>query len=124
MKKNKIFIERQVTLNGMMTFSKLKTGERTLDFKCCEDVEADPFRAQFHVQMMCDGNIYMVQKPRRMKNKPLFRDDNASLSHGHDKRWYFCFSLDEEQLEQLPEKLTRQASAIAEKVLNELILNK
>jgi hypothetical protein len=69
-----------------------------------------------------DGNVYMTEKPKRIRNKALFRDDNCSLSQGQDKRWYFYFSLDEDQLEQLPEKLVRQASAIAQKVLRELIL--
>jgi hypothetical protein len=36
---------------------------------------------------------------------------------GHDGRWYFNFSLDEDQLEQLPHKLVHQASAIAQKVI-------
>jgi hypothetical protein len=70
---------------------------------------------------MRDGNVYMTQQPKRVRNKAIFRDDNASLSQGQDKRWYFCFSLDENQLEQLPEKLVRQASAIAQKVIRELI---
>ena len=69
-----------------------------------------------------DGNVYMTEKPKRIRNKAIFRDDNASLSQGQDKRWYFYFSLDEDQLEQLPDKLVRQAGAIAQKVLRELIL--
>jgi len=110
-------------VEGLMTFGKLETGERTLDFECCEDVVAEPFHGNFHVQGMRDGNVYMQQKPRRVRNKALFRDDNASLSHGQDGRYYFYFSLDENQLGQLPEKLVRQASAIAQKVLRELICN-
>ena len=117
----KLFGE-QVMVEGLMTFGMLETGMRTLDFECCEDVEAEPFKGNFHVQGMRDGNVYMQQKPKRVRNKAIFRDDNASLSHGQDKRWYFYFSLDEDQLEQLPEKLVRQASAIAQKVLRELIL--
>ena len=109
-------------VEGLMTFGMLETGMRTLDFECCEDVEAEPFKGDFHVQGMRDGNVYMQQKPKRVRNKAIFRDDNASLSQGQDKRWYFYFSLDEDQLEQLPEKLVRQASAIAQKVLRELIL--
>ena len=69
-----------------------------------------------------DGNVYMTEQPKRIRNKPIFRDDNATLSQGQDKRWYFYFSLDENQLEQLPEKLVRQASAIAQKVLRQLII--
>ena len=52
----------------------------------------------------------------------MVRDDKTTLSQGQDKRWYFFFSLEEDQLEQLPDKLVRQASAIAQKVLRELIL--
>ena len=116
----KLFGE-QVMVEGLMTFGMLETGLRTLDFECCEDVEAEPFKGDFHVQGMRDGNVYMTEKPKRVRNKALFRDDNASLSQGQDKRWYFYFSLDEDQLEQLPEKLVRQASAIAQKVIRELI---
>ena len=112
----------QVMVEGLMTFGMLETGLRTLDFECCEDVELDAFSGTFKVQVMRDGNVYMTEKPKRVRNKPLFRDDNAALSQGQDKRWYFYFSLDEDQLEQLPEKLVRQASAIAQKVLRELIL--
>jgi len=64
--------------------------------------------------------VYMTEMPKRIRNKAIFRDDNASLSQGQDKRWYFYFSLDEDQLEQLPEKLVRQASAIAQKVRESL----
>ena len=122
MKKIIITTERQVMLDGLMTLGLLENGLRTADFTCCEDVELDAFSGTFKVQGMRDGNVYMTQKPKRRRNKALFRDDNASLSQGQDKRWYFYFSLDENQLEQLPEKLVRQASAIAQKVLRELIL--
>ncbi len=115
-------LEKQVMVDGLMVFGLMESGLRTLDFECCEDVEAEPFKGDFHVQGMRDGNVYMTEKPKRIRNKALFRDDNASLSQGQDKRWYFYFSLDEDQLEQLPEKLVRQASAIAQKVLRELIL--
>ena len=116
----KLFGE-QVMVEGLMTFGMLENGLRTLEFECCEDVEAEPFKGDFHVQGMRDGNVYMQQKPKRIRNKAIFRDDNASLSHGKDGRYYFYFSLDEDQLEQLPEQLVRQASAIAQKVLRELI---
>ena len=115
-------IQREITLDGLMTVGMLETGLRTLQFECCEDVDEEPFRGDFHVQSMRDGNVYMTEKPKRIRNKAIFRDDNASLSQGQDKRWYFCFSLDEDQLEQLPEKLVQQASVIAQKVLKELIL--
>ena len=122
MEKIIISTEKQVMLDGLLTLGLLENGLRTADFMCCEDVELDAFSGTFKVQVMRDGNVYMTEKPKRVRNKPLFRDDNAALSQGQDKRWYFYFSLDEDQLEQLPEKLVRQASAIAQKVLRELIL--
>ena len=122
MKKIIISTERQVMLDGLMTLGLLENGLRTADFMCCEDVELDAFSGTFKVEGKRDGNVYMTEKPKRIRNKALFRDDNASLSQGQDKRWYFFFSLEEDQLEQLPEKLVRQASAIAQKVLRELIL--
>ena len=106
-----------------MTFGKLETGLRTLEFECCEDVEAEPFKGNFHVQGMRDGNVYMQEKPKHKKNKAIFRDDNSSFSHGRNGKWYFYFSLDEERIGELPEQLVRQASAIAQKVLKELICN-
>ena len=105
-----------------MTIGMLENGLKTADFMCCEDVEMEAFSGTFKVEGKRDGNVYMTEKPKRIRNKALFRDDNASLSQGQDKRWYFYFSLDEDQLEQLPEKLVRQAGAIARKVIRELIL--
>ena len=104
-----------------MTIGMLENGLITADFMSCEDVEMEKFSGIFKVQGMHDGNVYMTQRPKRIRNKAIFRDDNASLSQGQDKRWYFYFSLDEDQLEQLPEKLVHQASAIAQKVIRELI---
>ena len=121
MKKIIISTERQVTLDGLMTIGMLEDGLKMADFQCCEDIELEPFSGNFKVQVMRDGNVYMTEKPKRIRNKAIFRDDNASLSQGQDKRWYFYFSLDENQLEQLPEKLVHQASAIAQKVIRELI---
>ena len=121
MKKIIISTERQVTLDGMMTIGMLENGRKTADFQCCEDIEMETFSGTFKVQGMRDGNVYLTECPKRIRNKAIFRDDNASLSQGQDKRWYFYFSLDEDQLEQLPEKLVRQAKAIAQKVIRELI---
>ena len=110
-------------LDGLLTLGLLENGLRIADFQCCEDVLLDAFSGTFKVQVMHDGNIYMQQKPQRVRNKAIFRDDNSSLSQGQDKRWYFYFSLDEDQLELLPEKLVKQAGAIAQKVMRELIIN-
>ena len=121
MKKIIISTERQVTLDGMMTIGMLENGRKTADFQCCEDIEMETFSGTFKVQGMHDGNVYLTECPKRIRNKAIFRDDNASLSQGQDRRWYFYFSLDEDELELLPEKLVRQASAIAQKVIRELI---
>ena len=123
MKKINISSERQVSLDGLMTIGMLETGQRTLDFECCEDVAAEPFKGIYHVQGMRDGNVYMVEKPRRQRRHPLFRDDNCSLSLGRNHRFYFVFTLDQELVEELPEKLVSQASAIAQKVIREIIRN-
>ena len=123
MKKISISAEKQVMLEGLLTLGMLENGLRSADFMCCEDVELDAFSGTFKVQGMRDGNVYMTQMPKRVRNKAIFRDDNASLSQGQDKRWYFYFSLDENRIGELPELLVRQASAIAQKVLRELICN-
>lgn len=122
MKKIIITTERQLTLDGLMTIGMLENGLRVADFQCCEDVLLDAFSGTFKVEGMRDGNVYMTEKPKRIKNKPIFREDNSSFSRGKDKKYYFFFALDEDQLEQLPAKLVRQASAIAQKVLREIIL--
>ena len=108
-------------VEGVMTFGMLENGLRMADFMCCEDAESEPFQGDFHVQGMRDGNVYMQQKPKRVRNKPIFRDDNASLSHGQDGKWYFYFSLYEDRIGELPNQLVRQAKAIAQKVERELI---
>ena len=116
-------IQREVTLDGLMTIGKSENGLRRADFECCEDVEMEAFVAHFKVQYMRDGNIYMTELPKRIRNKAIFRDDNASLSHGQDGKYYFYFSRDEERVDELPQQLVRQAGAIAQKVLRELICN-
>ena len=123
MEKIIISTEKLVMLDGLLTLGMMENGLRTADFMCCEDIEMEAFSGTFKVEGMRDGNVYMTQLPKRIKNKPIFRDDNSSLSLGRDGKYYFYFSLDEDQLEQLPEQLVRQASAIAQKVIRELICN-
>ena len=113
-------INKTVMLDGFMAVC-LENNLHILDFMCCEDVQMEAFAGKCKVEMMHDGNVYISELPKRRRNKAIFRDDNASLSQGQDKRWYFYFSLDEDQLDQLPEKLVHQASAIAQKVIRELI---
>ena len=119
----KITSESVITLDGLLNVGRVETGLCTMRFECCEDVEMEPIRGDFRVQGMRDGNVYMEQKPKRLRNKALFRDDNASLSLGRDGRWHFCFSLPRERIGELPEQLGRQAGAIAQKVEEWLKVN-
>ena len=113
--------ETQVSLDGLMSIGMLENGQITADFMCCEDVSMEAFSGTFKVQGMRDGNVYMTENPKRVKNKPLFREDNCSLTHGRNGRYYFVFTLDEDEIVQLPQKLTEQAGAIAQKVIRELM---
>ena len=119
-KKIKNTTKKQVTLEGMMTFGLLETGLHTADFMCSEDVEMEAFIAKCKVQGMRDGNVYVTELPKRVRNKPMFREDNMSLSVGRDGIVYVTFRLPVEEMAKLPEKLTHQASLIAQKVLRSL----
>ena len=110
---------REVTLDGLMTIGKSEELVYA-SFMCCEDTHLEPFSGDFKVQGMRDGNVYLTQKPKRVKNTPIFRDDNCSLSKGKNGKYYFFFSLEEERIEELPEELVRQARTIAQKVCLEL----
>ena len=105
----------------MITFSQFENGMRAADFECCEDVNIEPFSARCKVQAMRDGNVYITQLPKRKRNTPLYREDNCSLSLGQDGRYYFSFNLPAESITQLPQELVRQASAIARKVMMDII---
>ena len=114
--KKLVRIKEQVTMDGLMTVGKLEDGRRRADFQCCEEVELEKFVGRFKVQGMHDGNLYMEEYPKRLRNKPMFRQDNSSLSLGRNGVYYFVFTLPEGQLAELPEKLVRQANEAAAKV--------
>ena len=105
-----------------MTFGKLEEGLRTADFQCCEEVTMEPLSAQCKVHIERDGNVYITELPKRVKNTPIFRDDNCSFSKGKDGKYYFYFLMPEELLDELPGELVRQASAIAQKVIREILI--
>ena len=109
--------ESEMTLNGMMTFGECENGLRFADFECCEDVEMEPFVGDCKVQVMRDGNVYITERPKRIRNRALLRDDNSSLSLGQNGRFYFVFSMPAAELDKLPAQLVRQASAIAGKFM-------
>ncbi|MBR4230255.1 MAG: hypothetical protein IKR83_06050 [Bacteroidales bacterium] len=109
-------IERTTTLNGMMTFGIIDNNLHILDFVATGYAEMEAFTADCKVQAMRDGNVYITEKPRRVKNTPLFREDNSTLTLGHDGRYYFVFTVPEEFLNELPDRLVHQSLAIAQKV--------
>ena len=118
---DKMKVRNQVTLDGLMTIGMSENGLHTADFECCEDAMMEAFTARCKVQLMRDGNMYITELPKRVKNKPIFKIDNSSLSKGRDGKYYFVFMLDEELIRLLPEKLISQASEIAQRVIRELI---
>lgn len=120
MKKNSKKNSKQMTtiLNGMMTFGKTDDGLNILDFAAFEYAEMEPFAGQCKVQAMRDGNVYITELPKRVRNRAIFREDNSSLTLGRDGRFYFVFTMEESQVTKLPKQLVRQAKAIAEKVEN------
>jgi hypothetical protein len=100
----------------MMTFGTINDNQHLLDFTSTEFAEMDPFIADCKVQAMRDGNVYITEKPRRIRGKALFREDNASLTLGRDHRYYFVFTLPQELLPELPDRLVLQSLSIAQKV--------
>jgi hypothetical protein len=101
----------------MMAFDVLENGLRTADFQATVDVAMEAFSGTFKVQGMRDGNLYMTELPKRIRNKAIFREDNSSFSLGQNHRYYFVLSLDEKMLPELPVRLVSQAKAIARKVV-------
>ena len=119
--KNSKLVVDHIMVDGMTTYGKMDNVLHVADFLCTEVVEMEPWTAVCKVQCMRDGNLYVTELPKRVRNKPIYREDNATFSQGQDKRWYFYFSLDEEELPRLPEELVRQAKAIARKVESGLV---
>jgi hypothetical protein len=119
MSKNKL--KKSVTLDGLMTLGQLDDGRHTADFACCEDVELEQIKGTFSVDIQRDGNVYMTEEKKRIRNTPLFREDNSSFSHGRNKRYYYVFSMEDDRIEDLAEELVRQANVIAQKISRELL---
>ena len=104
------------TMEGQMCLGVTDNGLKTLDFMCTEYVELEPFATHCRVQAMRDGNVYITELPKLKRNTPLFREDNSSLSLGHDNKYYFVFTIEKRQVKELPDRLVHQALAIAQKV--------
>ena len=111
-------------IEGKMTFAQDNNGLHLLNFTNDEDAMMAPFKAYCKVLVMRDGNVYIIEQPKRIKNHPIFRDDNSSLTLGRDGKYYFVFILPEAQVNELPKQLVRQANAIAQKVEDEILCGK
>jgi chemotaxis methyl-accepting protein methylase len=108
---------KEMKMDGIMAVSENEEGLRTLDFECCELVKMEEFRGKYDVLGARDGNIYMTEqkKRKRIKRKPLFREDNSTLSLGVDHKYRFRFTLEEKEADKLHQLLTVQAKKIARK---------
>lgn len=108
-------------MDGQMTLYKNENGLNLMDFACTERVHIEAFTATCKVQTMRDGYVYITEKKRRKRNKPIFREDHSSLSLGNDGKYYFYFAMPEEQVGVLPDQLVNEALAIAQKMANALL---
>ena len=113
---NKKQDERVVTADGMMTFGELENGLRTADFMCCDDVALEAFVGLCKVQIMRDGNVYVTEAPKRIRRKPDFREDNMSLSLHRKGKCYAMFVCNDDEIDDLPEMLTKQSIRLADKL--------
>lgn len=104
-----------------MTFIETDQNLLLLDFTNDEDAMMTPASFQGKVQVMRDGNVYITEKKKSKRNKPIFREDHSSLSLGFDGIYYFTFRLPEEMVASLPDKLAHEALVIAQKVVNEIL---
>lgn len=112
----KVEENKVVNVDGIMTIGQTENGQNRLDFLSTEDVEIEAFDGVFRLQAMHDGSIYMTEKPKRVRNKPLFRQDNSSLSLGKNGRYYFVFNMPQELKDLLPDTLVREAREVARKI--------
>lgn len=112
--------EKPLTIEGFVTIQKKDDGLYTGDFQSCEDVQMEPVKGDFRVQMMRDGNIYMDEKPKRKRNKPKFREDHSSLSFGNDKYVYVFFRQPIEEIADIPKTMVREVQRLARKLETEI----
>ena len=122
--------EKNVTVDGMMTFGKWENGLHTADFQNYEGDEGiEPFCGKCKVQAMRGGNVYIEELPKpkkRDKDAELYRhrQDNSTLSLGVNDMYYFEFWLPKERVAELPELLVRQANEAAAKMIGMLYKSK
>lgn len=111
---------KNVDYEAVVSLEELKNGLRLADIVSCDDVYVEAFLGKCKVQILRDGHIIIHELPKRHRNKPIFRDDNSSFTLGRDGKYYFVFTMPEQQVNEIPYQLQRQAAAIAGKVKNVL----
>ena len=117
-------IHKDVNYEALVNLGELKDGLRIANIVSCEDVEVEGFIGRCKVQLLHDGHIQIVQLPKRLRNKPIFRDDNCTFTLGKDGRYYFVFTMPEQLIFEIPGQLRRQAGAIAAKIEEALAIKR
>lgn len=115
---------KDVNYEALVNLGELKNGLRVANIVSCEDVEVEGFIGRCKVQLLRNGHIEIVQLPKRLRNKAIFRDDNCTLTLGKDGKYYFVFTMPEALIYEIPGQLRRQANAIAEKIEGALALKR
>ena len=115
---------KDVNYEALVNLGELKDGLRIANIGSCEDVELEGFIGRCKVQLLHDGHIQIVQLPKRLRNKPIFRDDNCTFTLGKDGRYYFVFTMPEQLIFEIPGQLRRQAGAIAAKIEEALAIKR
>ena len=115
---------KDVNYEALVNLGELKNGLRIANIVSCEDVEVEGFIGRCKVQLLHDGHIQIVQLPKRLRNKPIFRDDNCTFTLGKDGRYYFVFTMPEQLIYEIPGQLRRQAGAIAAKIEEALAIKR
>ena len=115
---------KDVNYEALVNLGELKNGLRIANIVSCEDVEVEGFIGRCKVQLLHDGHIQIVQLPKRLRNKPIFRDDNCTFTLGKDGRYYFVFTMPEQLIFEIPGQLRRQAGAIAAKIEEALAIKR
>ena len=105
---------RQVTVDGMMSFDKLKNGQHIADFVSTEHVEIEPFSGDFRVQVQRNGCVTMVQKPRKIRRGPIRRGDRWTVTLTSDGFILINWRCPDADIQIAPKLLKKDAREIAE----------
>ena len=106
-----------VMLDGIMTYGHDEKGREIADFQNVEPgVVVEPFVGRCKVQRVRDGNLYVTRLPKRIRYKPMFRQDHSSMSKSRNRKYYFVMMMDEADVQKMPETLMKEAREAAGKL--------